>query len=87
MIGILIFEFFVSVIFFLLFMHVLKKAKKQKAELYKQLKEARSDLDYVRKMMELKDESYRKADEKNRKLDNGSIHERIDAAGDVLCND
>lgn len=62
------------------------KIKTENRKLKLQLDKAQSDANYTRKLMELKDESYRNAKEKNNKLDTGSKRECIDAAGDVLCN-
>ncbi len=62
------------------------KEHKENAQLKLDLIKAKSAADYAEKLMELKEESYRNAKEKNKKLDTGSKRERIAAAGDVLCN-
>lgn len=86
---IVIIEFCLVIILFIV-VFVLKKMftkiKTENTKLKLQLDKAQSDANYTRKLMELKDESYKNAKEKNNILDTGSKHERINAAGDVLCN-
>lgn len=60
---------------------------KENLRLKTDLIKAKSEVDYQKKLMELKEESYRNAKEKNKKLDTGTKRERINAAGDGLCND
>ena len=60
---------------------------KENLRLKTDLIKARNEADYQKKVMELKEESYKNAKEKNKKFDTGSKRERINAAGDGLCND
>ena len=88
--SVAIVEFWVIValvIVALIIWQICSKTQKENAQLRLDLIKAKSDAEYTKKLMELKDESYKNAKEKNKKLDTGSKHERINAAGDVLCND
>lgn len=83
-------EFWIVVvlIFIIFFVYrFAKKANDENSKLKLDLIKAKSEVDYQKKLMELKEESYRNAKEKNKKLDTGSKRERINAAGDGLCND
>lgn len=59
---------------------------KEKNRLKQELIEAQSETKYMKRVMELKDEANKNSKEKNKKLDNGSVRERVNAAYDVLHN-
>lgn len=87
--AVAIVEFWVIAVLIILLIILFKistKEHKENAQLKVDLIKAKSAADYTEKLMELKEESYRNAKEKNKKIDNGSKHDRITAAGDVLCN-
>lgn len=88
--AVAIVEFWVIAVLIILLIILFKistKEHKENAQLKVDLIKAKSAADYTEKLMELKEESYRNAKEKNKKLDTGSKRERINAAGDGLCND
>lgn len=79
------------VIFLFLFLIVVlylvcKKTQMQNKELKEKIIKAEGEVSYLKKVNQLKDEAYRNAKEKNKKLDEGTKRERIVAAGDGLCN-
>lgn len=76
----------VMIIVLVIVCRISSKEHKENAQLKLDVLYAKSEADYQKKLMELKEESYRNAKEKNRKIDEGSKSERISAAGDVLCN-
>lgn len=76
----------VMIIVLVIVCRISSKEHKENAQLKLDVLHAKSEADYQKKLMELKEESYRNAKEKNRKIDEGSKSERISAAGDVLCN-
>lgn len=85
-----IIEFWLLVILLIVLLIIFSlynKKHKENENLKIELMKAKSEIDYQKKMMDLKEESYRNAKEKNKKLDTGTKRERISAAGDVLCND
>lgn len=85
-----IIEFWLLVILLIVLLIIFSlcnKKHKENENLKIELMKAKSEIDYQKKMMDLKEESYRNAKEKNKKLDTGTKRERIYAAGDVLCND
>lgn len=65
---------------------ICQNERKEKNRLKLELIEAQNEAKYMKRVMELKDEAYKNAKEKNKKLDNGSVRERVDAAYDVLHN-
>ena len=77
----------ILLIVLLIIFSLCNKKHKENENLKIELMKAKSEIDYQKKMMDLKEESYRNAKEKNKKLDTGTKRERISAAGDVLCND
>lgn len=85
-----IIEFWLLVILLIVLLIIFSlcnKKHKENENLKIELMKVKSEIDYQKKMMDLKEESYRNAKEKNKKLDTGTKRERISAAGDVLCND
>ena len=77
----------ILLIVLLIIFSLCNKKHKENENLKIELMKVKSEIDYQKKMMDLKEESYRNAKEKNKKLDTGTKRERISAAGDVLCND
>lgn len=88
--SLVIVEFWVIVVLIIAIVvsfRISSREHKENAHLRLDLIKAKSAADYAKKLMELKEESYRNAKEKNKKLDTGSKRDRINAAGDGLCND
>lgn len=65
---------------------ICRNEHKEKNRLKQELIEAQSETKYMKRVMELKDEANKNSKEKNKKLDNGSVRERVNAAYDVLHN-
>ena len=83
-------EFWIVVILLVVILvmyRITAKETEENAKLKLDLLKAKSEAEYQKKVMELKEESYRNAKEKNKKLDEGNKRDRINNAGDVLCND
>lgn len=65
---------------------LLEKEHKLNSKLKLDCIKAKNEADYAKKLMELKDEAYRNVKEKNEKLNEGSMSDRVAAAGNILCN-
>ncbi|MCQ2087872.1 MAG: hypothetical protein MJZ37_07450 [Bacilli bacterium] len=80
--GVIIFLFIVVVILDLMLQDKSKKLSEAKTENLK----LKSDLDWEKTKADVKKEIDDEVKKKSEKLNTGSKHSRISAAGDILCN-
>lgn len=60
--------------------------KKRRIEAEFEASKAKSDLNCLKNMQDLKNEIYKKSKEKTQKLNSGDVHSRNSAAADILRN-